>query len=271
MKPIDIQIPVDSDALRANIGKTAQQVVIPPRYLPLVEAVQGYYGVRTPLSDTLSEYFHTFRNVDLLIDGFQTILLRNWSYFERSDDRGELFTLLSELVLDLLDTPLSTQQTSLLLRQLITWSTSALSGPHPDAYDEPLRTIAETLCRELPLRPFAFLERDTLIHNLVRQAAKRPGLEPGFSSLFRSLLLLGYRLLAERLPIPAWAMSPEAELTDKPAVAGRFPELAPEAMAALIERAETVSDQELLGSDLPAFSTLLDRAIDQVFRIDDRY
>jgi len=269
MQPIDIQMPVDSDALRANIAKTAQQVVIPDRYLPLVEAVQGYYGVRTPLVDTLSEYFHTFRNVDLLIDGFQTILLRNWTYFERSEDRTQLFTLLSELVLDLLDTPLSTQQTSLLLRQLITWCTSAVSGPHSEAYDEPLRSVAETLSRELPLRPFAFLERDTLLHGLVRQAARRPDIEPAFSSLFRSLLLLGYRLLAERLPIPAWAASGEAELTDPQAVADHFVQLAPDAVAGLIARAESVSDQELLSTDLPAFSTALDRAIDQVFRIDD--
>ena len=269
MEPVDIQIPVDSDALRANIGKTTQKVVVPDRYRPLVDAVQGYYGVRTPLEDTLNEYFHAFRNVDLLIDGFQTILLRNWSYFERSDDRTELFTLLSELVLDLLDAQLSTQQTSLLLRQLITWSTAALSGPHSDAYDAPLRTIAETLCRELPLRPFAFLERDTLIHNLVRQTVKRPGLEPAFSTMFRSLLLLGYSLLAERLPLPAWATSAEAELTDKQAVADRFADLAPEAVTALMRRAESALDDELLAGDLPAFSTLLDRAIDQVFRIDD--
>ncbi len=269
MEPIDIQIPLDSDALRANIGKTAQEVVIPPRYAPLIESVQGYYGVRAPLSDTLSEYFHTFRNVDSLIDGFQTILLRNWTYFERSDDRTHLFTLLSELVLDLLDTPLSTQQTSLLLRQLVTWSTTALTGPHAGSYDEPLRTIAETLCRELPLRTFAFLERDTLIHTLVRHAAKRPALRPAFSSLFRSLLLIGYRLLAERLPLPAWAASSDAELTDKQAVADRFADLAPEAVARLIDRAGSVSDEELLGSDLPAFSTLLDWAIDQVFRIDN--
>ena len=39
-------IPFDSDALRANIASTAQKVVIPDRYLPLVEAVEGFYGVR---------------------------------------------------------------------------------------------------------------------------------------------------------------------------------------------------------------------------------
>jgi pyruvate, orthophosphate dikinase len=269
MEPVDIQIPLDSDALRANISKTAQEVVIPERYLPLVDAVQGYFGVRTPLVDTLGEYFHAFRNVDLLIDGFQNILLRNWSYFERSEDRTRLFTLLSELVLDLLDTPLTAQQTSLLLRQLITWCNTALSGAHADAYDEPLRTVAETLCREVPLQPFAFLERDTLIHELVRRAAARPAIEPAFATLFRSLLLLGYRLLAERLPIPAWAVSEEAELTDRQAVAAQFAQLAPQTMAALMARAESVSDEGLLSADLPAFSTILDQTIDQIFRIDD--
>ena len=270
MEPVGIQIPLDSDALRANIAKTAQQVVIPDRYLPLVEAVQGYYGVRTPLVETLGEYFHTFRNVDLLIDGFQTILLRNWSYFERSEDRAQLFTLLSELVLDLLDTPLSIQQTSLLLRQLITWCTPRLDG----AARRRLRRAAcaswpRPLPVELPLRPFAFLERDTLLHGLVRRAAKRPAIEPAFLGLFRSLLLLGYRLLAERLPIPAWASSGEAR-THRPAGSGRhFAQLAPEAMARLITRAESASDEELLSADLPTFSTVLDQAIDQVFRIDD--
>ena len=80
-----VEIPVDSDALRANISRTAQAVVISERYLPLVKAVEGYHGVAGPLLETLSEYFHIYRNVDLLVDGFQTILLRNWTYFERSE------------------------------------------------------------------------------------------------------------------------------------------------------------------------------------------
>ena len=39
-------VPFDSDALRANIASTAQKVVIPDRYLPLVDAVEGLHGVR---------------------------------------------------------------------------------------------------------------------------------------------------------------------------------------------------------------------------------
>ncbi len=193
MKPIEV--PFDSDALRANIAGTAQEVVVPDRYLPLLEAVQGLYGVRTPLTETLAEYFHSYRNVDLLIDGFQTILLRNWTYFERSEDRARCFDLLSELVLDLLDTPLSEEQTSLLLRQLLSWCVAALNGPYSDSYDESLHAVGECLSRLLPRQPLAFLERDVLLRGVTELTTKRPSIEPVFSGLYRSLLLLGYRRL----------------------------------------------------------------------------
>ncbi len=77
----------------------------------------------------MGEYFHTFRNADLLVDGFQTTLLRNWSYFERAPDRAELFGLLAELVVGLLESPLTGDQFSLLLRPLLTWATDVLAGP----------------------------------------------------------------------------------------------------------------------------------------------
>lgn len=266
MEPVEL--PFDSDAFRANIDKTAQEVVIPERYLPLVEAVAGYYGVRTPLAETLNEYFHAYRNVDLLIDGFQNILLRNWSYFERSDDRTQLFDLLSELVLDLLDTPLTSQQTSLLLRQLLTWCAAVLSGEHADEYDESLRNVVECLARELPLQPLAFLERDTLVQGLVERAALRPALEQAFGDLYRSLLVLGYERLEERLPLPVWATSVDAELTDPAGVAERFAALDPGRLRTLATRTRTAPSGELLSPELPTFSALIDLAIGQVYRID---
>ena len=263
------EIPLDSDALRANIAGTAQEVVIPERYLPLIEAVQDLYGVRTPLKETLAEYFHAFRNADLLIDGFQTILLRNWTYFERSDDRARSFALLSELVLDLLSGPLTDAQTSLLLRQLLTWCAGVLAGPYPDAYDESLQDVAGSLSILLPARRLAFLERDGLLRTLVRNAEQRPRLALPFSELYRSLLLLGYRRVMERLPITEWAVSAQAELTEPLAVEGRFDSLSAEHMASLVARAESASGPDLLSPDLPTYSEILDSAIDQVFRIDN--
>ncbi len=264
-----IEIPLDSDALRANIGRTAQAVVIPDRYLPLLRATERYPGVNLPLTETLEEYFHAYRNTDLLIDGFQIILLRNWSYLERSDERAKMFSLLSKLVLDLLDAQLSTGQASLLLRQLLTWCTAALSGPHGDSYDKPLQQIAKSLSDFIPRQTLAALERDTLLHHLVRAASTRNKIAPAFAELYRSLLLLGYRRVAQRLPIPEWAVSEEAELTDRDKVAAGFTALAPDRIRALIGRAEKASPSDLLSAELPTFSTILDEAIDQVFRIDN--
>ncbi len=264
-----IKTPVDSDALRANLPGTMQPVVIPDRYQPLLKIVEGYYGVRAPLSETLAEYFHSYRNVDLLVDGFQTILLRNWNYFERSDRRVEAFTLLSELVLDLLDTPLTSQQASLLLRQLLIWCTGALTGAHADEYDEPLQTVAECLAGFIPRQSLAALERDTLLRALVEAAARRPSIAAIYAELYRSLLLLGYHRVDERLRIPEWAMSEDAELTDRQVVADAFTFLAQDRVSYLIMRAGEATTSGLLSVDLPTFSAILDEAIDQIFRIDN--
>jgi hypothetical protein len=263
------QMPFDSDALRANIDKTAQQVVVPERYLPLLDAVQGFYGVRAPLAETLGEYFHSFRNNDAIIEGFQTILLRNWSYFERAENRGELFGLLTELVLKLMEGPLTVEQSSLLLRQILTWCTAALNGPHGDAYDDSIRLIGEALSRQVPERPVALLERDVLLRNLVTCAAGRPALAPVFFALYRPVLLLGYRLARERLDIIDWATAQGAELTEPAAVAERFDFLSRKRLSALIRKAGSAPDERLLAPDLPAFSDLLERLIDQVFKVEN--
>ncbi len=168
MKPIEI--PVDSDALRANIARH-RPAGGHSRTLPASGAGRGgLYGVRTPLTETLAEYFHTFRNVDLLIDGFQTILLRNWTYFERSEDRAQCFELLSELVLDLLDTP--------------ALGAADLAAPSPAAdvvhrglgrtspcepTTRACRAVAESSVPAVARQPLAFLERDTLLRGLVRK------------------------------------------------------------------------------------------------------
>jgi pyruvate,orthophosphate dikinase len=268
------QVPFDSDALRANIHRTAQKVVIPDHYLPLVEAVQRFYGVRTPLEETLGEYFHTFRNADAIIEGFQTTLLRNWTYFERSERRSELFGLLAELVLKLFDAHLSDAQFSLLLRQLLMWSSATINGPHGDEYDDSLRLIGEELARLLRRQPIPFLERDSLLRDLVEKATGRPALAPAFFSLYRSVLGRSYRRIEERLGIPDWAAAQGPELTDAVAVAERFGFLARKELSALVHRAKAAPEQKLLSADLPTLSDILQRATDQVFHVenlDDRF
>ena len=263
------EIPLDSDALRANIARTAQPVTIPDRYQPLIEAVDSYPGVKGPLVDTLAEYFHTYRNIDLLVDGFQVTLLRNWSYFEQSDRRVRNFSLLAGLVLDLLSSDLTNEQASLLLRQLLTWCKGLLSGPHADDYDKPLLEIADQLESFLKTHTLAALERDTLFRNLLQATAKRPRLTKAFAELYRRLLLRGYERVVQRLLVPEWAISEDAELTDRAAVITSFAELTPERVEALVASTKKASVDELLSSELPTFSAVIDGAIEQVFRIDN--
>ncbi len=262
-------VPFDSDALRANIDRTAQKVVIPDRYLPLVDAVEGLHGVRASLTETIGEYFHTFRNADMLVEGFQTTLLRNWPYFERSDDRSRLFGLFAELVLGLLESALTAEQASLLLRALLQWCTDALSGRHGSAYDDGLEMIGESLARLLPLQPVAFLERDALLRDLVARAGRRPA--PVFFDLYRRVLLLGYRRLEERLDVPGWATSQGAGPHRS---RGRRGALRPSCGQAPVgadprrpERRPTRNCS--LAEQYPALSDILGRAIGLLFHVEN--
>jgi pyruvate, orthophosphate dikinase len=268
-------VPFDSDALRANLRSTAQEVVIPDRYLPLVAAVEGLHGVRGALTEMMGEYFHTFRNADLLIEGFQTTLLRNWPYFERSSDRARLFELLAELVLGLLGDSLSDEQFSLLLRALLMWCTDAVAGQHGPSYDDTLVVLGASLTQLLPERTSAFLERDALLRHLVRRAAGRPALAADFLELYRLVLVAGYRVVGEHLDVSGWAKTQGREgLTDSAAVARRFAFLAKKRLEESVAAAEAASGDKLLAPDFPVLSDILDRAIDQLFglpNLEDRF
>jgi pyruvate,orthophosphate dikinase len=173
------------------------------------------------------------------------------------------------LVIGLLGGQLTGQQASLLLRQLLTLCIAVLSGPYADAYDKPLLDVATCLSQVIPGQTLAALERDNLLRNLLQATARRPRLAAAFSKLYGSLLLLGYERVAQRLLVPEWAVSEEAELTDRGSVASSFSNLARDQVQALIAKARGASLDELLSADLPSFSSVIDRAIDQVFRIDN--
>lgn len=267
-------LPFDSEALRANLATTAQEVVIPDRYLPLLEAVEGLHGVRTALAELMYEYFHTFRSPGLLVDGLQTMLLRNWSYFARSDDRARLFGLFGELVVGLLESGLSPEQFSLLLRALLTWSADALAGHQAGDYEDILAGLGGALVRLLPKHEREFLERDTLVRNLSARAAERPTLRQPYVVLLRELLAAGYRRLRDGLDVAAWARAAGERLTDPGAVAREFTFLEARRLDALLEELTEASDERLLAGELPLFSTLLSQAIDALYRVavlEDRF
>jgi pyruvate,orthophosphate dikinase len=263
-------VPFDSDALRANLATTAQEVVIPDRYQPLLEAVAGLHGVRASLTDVLREYFHGFRSVDLLIEGFQTILLRNWPYFERGDERAVQFGLLAELVHGLLDAPLTHEQFSQLLRTLLLWCAEALGGEHAGEYDETVAMLAESLGALLPQHASAFLERDVLLRNLLERAAARDAAgHDVLARLYRGVLAAGYDVVLTHLDAPAWARAQGQGLTDAPAVERNFAFLGARSVRPLARRVTSLPADELLSSACPAFSELVDRLIDSLYKVEN--
>ena len=235
--------------------------------------MQGLHGVRAALAETMSEYFHTFRSADLLVDGFQTTLLRNWSYFERSDEREDLFSLLGELVVGLLESRLTAEQFTLLLRALLTWSADVLAGVHAGEYDDALAGLAGALTRLLPEHEAEFLERDTLLRNLTQRAVTRPAIAPAYEALFRAVLVAGYRRVRDHLDVPAWALSQGEHLTDPGAVAGKFAFLTERRLSTLLQALDAAPNDRLLSPTFPVFSTVLGEAIDapRVENLEDRF
>lgn len=267
-------LPFQSDALAANIASTAQEVVIPPRYLPLLAAAEEFHGVRASLGETVREYFHGYRSVDALVDGFQAILLRNWVYLERSPNRAQLFGLLSELGLGVLDAQITTEQFSLMLRSLLGWCRDVMVGRYASEYDEALAALGTALASHLPVRAIAFLERDGLLRTVAELAARRPLPGPTFLDLHRRVLLAGYHRLARHLDVPRWALRHQDGLTDAAAVAEGFAFLGGAELQALIHQAESVADERLLAPELPVASQLLGAALDQLPKtenLEDRF
>ncbi|MBP7799127.1 MAG: hypothetical protein KA072_10910 [Thermoanaerobaculaceae bacterium] len=260
----------DSDALRANIHGTLREVVIPERFSRLVTAVSAYYGVRTRLTETLTEYFHEFRNASTLAEGFQTILLGDWPYYERSEDREACFGLLCELVTGLLREPLPADQLSSLLRHLLTWVTGALKSRFAEVYAGAALDVVAELRTLLEMGERPFLERATILKDLSARASAFPALAGPAQELFRAVLLAGYRTIRERLGIIEWARESGPNLSRREETIAGFDFLSEREMLKLESLAQGAAAGDLAGDGFPTFPEIIDRAIRAAARIPDQ-
>ncbi|HZK48737.1 MAG TPA: hypothetical protein VFD74_03955, partial [Thermoleophilia bacterium] len=260
--------PLDSDALRANIADTAHTAEIPRRYLPLLDAVDDLRGVREPLRDLLEEYFHPLRNVDSVLEGLQTLLLRNWSYFERAPQRAERFALAAELVLRLAEDSLDEEQLSRLLRLSLTWAAAVAEGPHSEEQAKELADLGSSFATLLPDRPEPFLERDRLVRRVLDRLHKRGGLEAAsepWLDLYLSSLRAGYARIARRLDVAAWIASGEPALRQRREAEDLF---LPVGLSRMLELSSSLpATADVL--DYPAHSDVLDEAVGAIHRVSD--
>lgn len=275
-------LPLDSDALRANIAGTAEAPVIPDRFRPMFEAVADAYGAHELLTETLEEHFHSYRHAGTVIDGLQTLLLRDWSYFDRAADRALVFSLFLEILEGLFRGRLPEDRASQLLRQMLIWMKAAITGSHTNEYLPPVADAASLIERLYPQLEPALLERDKALRDLTRvtlelaatghPAAQLPAKR--LSEIYRRVLLRGYTIVAEHLDVATWALTREARVHSPKEVADLFASTGTDAIRLHLSGVAHAEPEALVGPEHPTFSQMLEEVLQKLFRIsalDDRF
>ncbi len=109
-------LPLESDALAANLLETAEEVIIEKKLLLLLDVVIRYKGLHNTLEDLLYEICHPYRNWSILIPQLRSFVLKNSSYYKRHEKGPEAFTLFAELFIDAMK---DCEKNSKLLSQII--------------------------------------------------------------------------------------------------------------------------------------------------------
>ena len=113
------------------------------------------------------------------------------------------------------------------------------------------------------------MERDALVQDLVARAVERPSLSHVFLEFYRRVLVVAYREVQDHLDVPGWARTQGDGLTDAAAVAERFAFLGKRRVATLRRAAEASAGAALLSPSFPAFSDLVGRAIDRLYKVEN--
>ncbi len=114
IKPIVTDI--ESDALKANLLETAEEVVIGPELTPLLDMVRKYKGIHTSLESLLYEICHPFRNWSLILPLFRSFVLKNSNHFIRHSQGPLAVKLFAGLFFEAIT---DSEKNSALLSQII--------------------------------------------------------------------------------------------------------------------------------------------------------
>ncbi len=107
---------IESDALRANLLETAEDVEIKPEYNLLLDIVANYRGIHNNLNALLYELCHSFRNWKILLPQLRSFVLKNSHIFNKHERGTEAFTLLSDIFFSAL---IETEKNELLAAQVV--------------------------------------------------------------------------------------------------------------------------------------------------------
>jgi len=90
---------IESDALKANLLQTAEEVVLDLELQLLLDVVSRYKGLHNTLEHLLLEICHPYRNWNILVPQLRSFVLKNSSYYVRHEQGPAAFSLFAGLFL----------------------------------------------------------------------------------------------------------------------------------------------------------------------------
>ena len=107
---------IESDALKANLLETAEEVVLDPKLQILLDIVVRYKGLHKNLENLLFEICHPYRNWNILIPQLRSFVLKNSNHYVRHEQGPAAFGLFAGLFLRAMK---DSEKNSKLLSQII--------------------------------------------------------------------------------------------------------------------------------------------------------
>ena len=115
-------LPLDSDALKANLQETAAAVSIDPAYAPLQEIVSRFQGLSTKLETLLYEISHPYRNWKMIIPELRSFVLKNINIYRDHEQGPAAFSLFVDIFFNaLLESAKNDQLTGRTLEALLAY------------------------------------------------------------------------------------------------------------------------------------------------------
>ena len=103
VETLNIELDIESDALRANLLETAGEVVIADDLRLLLDMVHKYRGIHANLEKLLYEICHPFRNWNLILPQLRSFVLKNSNHFIAHPQGPESFRLFSRIFLGVVE------------------------------------------------------------------------------------------------------------------------------------------------------------------------
>jgi len=192
-----------STALQANLAETRSEVEIPEAYAVLLEAVADYYGVRSTAASLLTEFFHPYRNLDLIAKRLKT-LGGMFHYYDRSPERVRCAELVNDLFADLFagepEPEILRKLIGIHLQLFVTLSESEYQEDYAPVLEQAIDALAEVQERD----GSPFLPYSGFIKRIGRRLSASDTLAERLAALYRGLSRQALDVFQHTVDLESW-------------------------------------------------------------------